>query len=174
MEKITVSTKYMTAGIGTGIIIPYLLKKYVDPGAQPPIAGWPWSWVVPLVTGPLSLILLYMGKVKKTTMKDFLRAYGISTTIFGLMNVIDASYEFMQYQQTKGKLTSYSRGLQMRAQNRVNVNNLPVSCQASVRYPYLYAPKTDMWSVKATGFGSTPNGAYAKTQTGFSNKTIIS
>lgn len=156
--KITKETKIMSLGIGTGIVIPYILKKYADPISQP-IPGTTWSWLIPLTTGPLSLILLYIGKIKKQNTKNFLKAYGISTTIAGLLNMID-------YYRPGLRRTSLNNNICQPC----TTANLPTKAQSAIRYPHLYAPQTDIWSVKPAGFGTM---GYPYAQTTFSEKTIL-
>lgn len=156
--KISKETKIMSLGIGTGLVLPYALKKYVDNQMPFPMQGVNWSWLVPLTTGPLSLILLWMGKIKKPNTKNFLKAYGISTTIAGLLNLID-TYPTAGFRQRLNTCPTCTP-----------LQSLPTKAQSAIRYPYLYAPQSDIWSVRPAGFGSM---GYPYVQTKFSGKTIL-
>jgi hypothetical protein len=155
--KITKETKIMSLGIGTGIVLPYILRK-VDNQIPFPMQGVNWSWLVPLTTGPISLLLLWMGKIKKANTKTFLKAYGISTTLMGLLNLINY---YQVSSASRARLSSCPTCL---------TSSLPTKAQSAIRYPYLYAPDSDIWSVKPSGYGSQ---GYPYAPTTFSGKTIL-
>lgn len=81
------------AGAGLGIVVPYALKKYVDPSYPSPlipmIGVWgKWSTFIPLVTGAgaIFITLFTRKKVKSKNVKGMLAMYGFSSLVGGVMN----------------------------------------------------------------------------------------
>jgi hypothetical protein len=96
MKKLSPETKKLVAygaGAGLGIVVPYALKKYVDPiypSPLVPIIGvfGKWSTFIPIVTGVTGLIIPIFAKklVKDPNVKGMLQMYGVTSILTGTMN----------------------------------------------------------------------------------------
>ena len=164
MVKITKDAKAVGLGITVGISTPYLLKRLVDPAFPFPVANLAWSCVIPIVTGPIALILGYSNKVKKKDTKVFLKSYGFSTTLMGLFNLIDYYQIFGASQRARASAARLSSSCPS------CTKYAPTKAISAVRYPYLYSPDTDIWSVKPAGYASM---GYPYAHTTLSNKVIL-
>jgi hypothetical protein len=81
------------AGAGLGIVVPFALKKYVDPAYPSPLVPmlgvWgKWSTFIPVATGAGALIvtLLMRKKVKNKDTTGMVAMYGFTSLITGAMN----------------------------------------------------------------------------------------
>lgn len=103
MKKFSPETRKLVAygaGAGLGIVIPYALKKYLDPAYPSPlvpiIGVWgKWSTIVPIATGVAGLIIPIFAKklVKDANTKGMLQMYGVTSLLTGAMNgLIDMGY----------------------------------------------------------------------------------
>ena len=89
------------AGAGVGVIVPSVLRYYVEPtqGAQVPgtdsLGVWGrWGTFIPIVTGAAALIVpaFMMKKPKQKNAKSFLTMYGIVALVQGVLNGVWDSY----------------------------------------------------------------------------------
>lgn len=71
-------------GAGTGVLVPIILKKYVDGTTYPNIWQKP-SIYIPIVTGIGALIIANTKLIKKANNKKALVLYGITATLAGLL-----------------------------------------------------------------------------------------
>lgn len=81
------------AGAGLGIVVPFAIKKYIDPAYPSPLVPtlgvWgKWSTFIPVVTGAGALfITLFTRKyVKSQSKKGMLAMYGFSSLVTGVMS----------------------------------------------------------------------------------------
>lgn len=88
------------AGAGVGVIVPSVLRYYVEPtqGAQIPgtealgVFGR-WGTFIPIVTGAVALIApALMKKAKQKNAKSFLTMYGVVALLQGILNGVWDSY----------------------------------------------------------------------------------
>jgi hypothetical protein len=73
----------MGAGAGTGVLVPVLMRKYIDPKYPAGVAGIKLSVLVPIVTGAAGIgIGMFTKLIKNDTLNNFIIMYGF-TAIFG-------------------------------------------------------------------------------------------
>lgn len=135
------------AGAGLGIVVPFALKKYIDPAYPSPlvpmIGVWgKWSTFIPVVTGAGALfITLFTRKyVKSQSKKGMLAMYGFASLVTGVMSGLT----------DMGYLGARAR---MPYQARTNLVNAPAVRRAAVS-------------------GTLNNSGVAYTPTGISGKII--
>ncbi len=76
------------AGAGTGILVPTLIAKYLDP-QYPSIFGFRPSVLIPIATGGIGLIAAFFTKlIKKDNVNTFIMAYSVPAIIYGILQYI--------------------------------------------------------------------------------------
>ena len=83
------------AGAGVGVVVPSVLKYYVEPtyGAYVPgidqtLGVWgKWGTFIPIVTGAIALVVpAFAKRLKAKGVKPFLTMYGITSLLSGVMS----------------------------------------------------------------------------------------
>jgi len=104
----------MGAGAGTGVLVPALMQKYVDPQLPGGIAGIKPSVLVPLATGGLAIgvgVFTDLISKKNPTVNGFIIMYGFAAVFSSIVNYATQTLQA-------------GRGMQAQAGNQyMNVNN---------------------------------------------------
>ena len=85
-------TMAVGAGAGIGVVVPWILKEYVDTSYPSPLIGtlgtWgKWSAFIPIVTGVAALVPSFTKILnKKRSIKIMLFGYGITSLLSGIFN----------------------------------------------------------------------------------------
>jgi len=85
-------TMVVGAGAGIGVVVPWVLKEYVDTSYPSPLVGtlgtWgKWSAFLPIVTGVAALVPSFTKILnKKRSIKIMLFGYGITSLLSGIFN----------------------------------------------------------------------------------------
>lgn len=83
------------AGAGVGVIVPQILRNYVEPtygayipGIDTTLGVWgKYGTFIPILTGAIALIVpAFAKKLRKKTIKGFMTMYGITSLVQGVMN----------------------------------------------------------------------------------------
>lgn len=96
----------MGAGAGTGVLVPIMIEKYVDP-SYPSIAGMKPSVLIPIATGGLGIgIGMFTNLIKNKNLKNFIILYGFSALVSGIVTqatqTASLSGRGMRLQSTNG------------------------------------------------------------------------
>lgn len=78
-------------GAGTGVLVPIILKKFVDGNQTYPSLWQKPSIYIPIVTGIGALIIANTKMVKKPNQKKMLTMYGITASLAGILAAISGT-----------------------------------------------------------------------------------
>jgi hypothetical protein len=94
----------MGAGAGTGVIVPVLMQKYVDPQFPGGIAGIKLSVIIPVATGIAGIgIGMFTNLIKNDTLNNFVIMYGFTALISGIVTFATESLRLGRYQAGNGR-----------------------------------------------------------------------
>jgi hypothetical protein len=101
----------MGAGAGTGVLVPMMIEKYVDPMYPTGIAGMKPSVLIPIATGGLGLgIGMFTNLIKNKKLNGFIVMYGFSALVSGIVT------------QATQTASMSGRGMRLQAGNGCYVN----------------------------------------------------
>lgn len=90
-----IKTNAVIIGAGAGVIVPFVLRKVIDPMLGPIpvlsdyIGAWAkWGTFIPIVSGAV-LMGIYMFKRVKTSATSAAGAFGITSLLAGFFNGLD-------------------------------------------------------------------------------------
>lgn len=102
----------MGAGAGTGVLVPVLMQKYVDP-QYPSIFGIKPSVLIPIATGAVGIgVGMFTNLIKNDTLNNFVIMYGFTALIGGIV-----SYATTNLGLFRGARQASSSGRYMNVQN---------------------------------------------------------
>jgi O-antigen/teichoic acid export membrane protein len=93
----------MGAGAGTGVLIPTMIAKHVDPKYPEGILGMKPSVIIPIATGGIGLAVAFLTHIiGNDDIKNFIISYSFPAITFGIIQQIYPSLGLNNQQMLQG------------------------------------------------------------------------